>query len=192
MRGINIQIISLVGLLLGALLLSGCFPPKKGKSTEGEATPRGGQAASTESEAGEEEKHSGTLEKMMSLGLPLKCSWKRDDNYYGTAYVKGEQSYSEISMEGKTAKVIVKDDCMWNWQEGDSQGFKMCFEDTEIEEDSTAQDQESTSMGQMQPPADINYNCQPAVLADSKFDPPSGVKFMTMEEMMRGAMEGGP
>ena len=62
-------------LLLSVIILTGCLPKKKGTVIE--------EGAKTGQEAGEEESYFGNLEKMMGLGVPLKCSWKQDENYHG-------------------------------------------------------------------------------------------------------------
>jgi len=162
----------IIVLLIVTALVGGLLLFRKGKT--------GSRSAVTEIlKEGEEKSHVGNLEKIMSLGVPFKCTWKRDDTYYGTAWVKGENSYSEITMQGKEARVINKGGCMWNWEEGNPQGVKICFDPAEITEESQVGSQE-----QMKPPADIDYHCSPAVFTESKFDPPSGVKFMDMDEMM--------
>jgi len=172
----------LVALAL-ALFLSGCIPQLKKQSTEeGEA---GGQEQAPQIKEEEEENYSGSLEKMMGLGIPLKCEWRKDENYHGVSFVKGKNSASEISMADKTANVIFKDNCLWSWETGNPQGFKMCLEEGKKPE---VEGQEM-DMGDMRPPDDVDYNCRPAVFTDAKFNPPSEVNFMSMEEMMKGAME---
>jgi hypothetical protein len=163
-------------LLLTAVALTGCLPKKKGEPV--------GEGVSTRQEAGKEESYSGTLEKMMALGIPLKCTWKKDESYYGSSWLKGKNSYGEITQEGKTTKVIFKDNCLWSWEEGNPQGFKMCTEpttETEVTEGEGGVDWTKVEGG---PPADIDYQCLPAVIPDSRFNPPANINFMSMEEMM--------
>jgi len=178
--------LSFAVLLSLVFLLTGCnlFQKKEEISEKG--------LSSSSKENKEEESYSGTLEKMMSLGIPLKCSWKKDDSYYGVSWLKGKKSYGEVHMQGQTNKVVFKDDCMWSWQEGNNQGLKMCFQPDEIEKMSEAGKQDSMGSQKMGPPADINYNCHPAVFTDSKFNLPKSVVFTSMEEMMEGRMESNP
>lgn len=161
------------------LILTGCLP-KKGE-------PVGEGVSTQKEEKTREEGYSGNLEKMMGLGIPLKCTWKKDESYYGTSWVKGKKSYGEIVQEGKTAKVINKDNCVWAWEEGSPQGTKMCMEISQ-EEMKQAVEESKEMMRQQQgyQPSDIDYKCRPAVINDSKFNPPSNVKFMDLEEMMKG------
>lgn len=172
----------IVIVLVLAVLLSGCDLLQKKEESTGEST------SSTKESTTKEEGYSGTLEKMMGLGLPLKCTWKRDENYHGISYLKGKKSYGEVTAQGKTAKVIFKDDCMWNWEEGNAQGIKMCFEPSEAEEvsgEGVSEGGDWADKEKMQP-SDIEYNCRPAVITDDKFNPPGDVQFMDMEEMMEG------
>ncbi len=173
-------------LVLPVILLSGCLPKKQGEPV-GEGVSTQQEGTGTESK---EESYSGNLGKMMALGIPLKCSWKKDESYYGTSWVKGQKSYGEVTQEGKTAKVIFKDNCMWSWEEGNPQGFKMCFEPTDEEMNPPAGGEEESSVDWSQvrgaQPTDIDYQCGPALVGDDKFEPPAGVNFMSMEEMMKG------
>jgi hypothetical protein len=180
----------ILGLIVVAILLTGCWPPQKEGQPVGEGTSTQKSAESKQSGGqgeAEEESYSGSLTKMMGMGVPLKCSWKQDESYYGESWVKGKKSYGEITQEGKTAKVIFKDDCMWSWEEGNPQGFKMCVEPTEVEAPPGGGEGE-VDLSKMQggQPTDIDYQCKPALIGEDKFEPPAEVNFMSMEEMMQG------
>lgn len=142
------------------------------------------QAVDTE-DTSDKEKYTGTLKKMVDLGVPLKCTFSQGEEYSGTTWVKGEKFYSEIESEGQSGKVIFKDNCMWNWSEGQEQGVKMCFDPEEAEEMFSGE----TDTGQTGLPTDANFNCQPAVFTDARFNPPSGIEFMDMDELMQGMSE---
>jgi hypothetical protein len=170
------------GLILLAILLTGCLPSGKKESPEAEI---GKEAASGEQEEG----YAGSLEKMMDLGLPLKCSWKQDDDYYGESWVKGQKSYAEIHQEGKVAKIISEDDCIWAWEEGNSQGTKMCTQASREEGEAVPEETEEPKGQQpafeYQQPK-VEYQCQPAVFGDDKFDLPADINFMDINQMMQG------
>ncbi|MFC1711378.1 hypothetical protein ACFLZ1_02200 [Patescibacteria group bacterium] len=179
------KIFPILVVLLLAVFLAGCTKPSQDKDSDSKGTAGDGK------QAGKEESYSGTLKKMMTLGVPLKCTWKQNENYYGTAYIKGESSYSEVTVQGKTANVIVNNNCMWNWEKDNPQGMKLCFDPENVEEEVEGNDQGQANMEQMKPPEDLDYSCIPAVFSDSKFDPPGDVKFLTLEEMMGGAIPEG-
>lgn len=130
-------------------------------------------------EAGETgESFSGKLKEVVARGIPMKCTYSQEGNT-GTSYIKGSKVYAEISAQGKTGYVIMVDKCMWSWNKGESQGIKMCFE-TNVWEGEGEAGAAAT---------EAEYNCSPALVSDSQFNPPTNVKFMTLEEMMKGAGE---
>jgi hypothetical protein len=55
----------------------------------------------------------------------------------------------------------------------------MCFEENVWEREEGAE----------AAPTEAEYNCSPALVSDSQFNPPANVKFLTMEEMMKGVGE---
>lgn len=166
-------------LILGAVVLVGFFGYK---SFSGK---KGIEVSLPETSGTTEEEFSGSLKAVMALGAPMKCTWKKDDNYFGSSWVKGKSSYGEVSTEGRIAKVIYKDDCIWSWEEGNPQGMKMCFDPEEMEEMLEGAETETETEAQAQGmPSDIDYQCRPDVFTDAKFNPPAGVNFMTLEEMM--------
>lgn len=126
-------------------------------------------------EAGEAgETFTGKLKDAIAKGVPMKCTYTQDGNT-GTSYIKGSKVYAEIASQGKEGYIIMVDKCMWTWNKGETQGFKMCFETNvwEGEEEAGAAATEA------------EYNCSPALISDSQFNPPGNVKFMTIEEMIK-------
>jgi len=171
---ISLKKILLFGLIFLCLLLTGCLPKKGGT---------GGGGVSTQKE--EEESYSGNLEKIMALGIPVKCSWKRDENYYGESWVKGKQSYGEVAQEGRKTKVIWKDDCLWAWEEGNPQGTKICMQPSSETPELPQEGQEPIQpQPQQYQPADMEYSCRPAVFGDDKFNPPAEINFLDVDELM--------
>lgn len=167
-----------LGLILAAVLLTGCLPTSQKETTERDGSKGDGSSK-------QEKSYSGNMEKMMGLGMPLKCSWKKDDSYYGESWVKGKKYYQEVHQEGKTAKVIFKDDCMWAWEETNSQGTKMCFEPEEMETMESGIEGTGQGEGNFQyQQSDIEYQCRPGVFGDDKFNPPANVNFMDIGQMM--------
>jgi len=135
----------------------------------------------TDQEA-EKENYTGNLKKMVDLGIPLKCTFNQGDEYSGTTWVKGKKFYSEISADNQVSKIIFKDDCMWTWSDAQDQGVKMCFEPEEATDIFSGE----AEAGETNLPTDANFNCNPAVFTDAKFNVPSGVEFMDFDQMMEG------
>lgn len=119
-----------------------------------------------------------SLKAAIALGIPMKCTYKVEGNEY-EGYIKGKQWRGKMkSQDGKVGEVILKDNCMWSWTSEETQGLKMCFEPEEGQED--VWDQQDTQ--------GIEYNCMPSAITDAKFDPPSTVKFLNLQEMMQQGM----
>lgn len=171
--------LSILLLILMVVMLGGCkLLQKKEAPAEGGVSPQQEESTTQEKSEGKEESYSGTFKKMWALGIPLKCTVKKDD-FSSTGYIKGKNYYAEVSQGGREGYLIMKDNCLWTWNKNEPQGFKMCFEPQEGEEDSWM-DMEGA------PPSDVEYHCSPTLVTDAKFNPPGNVQFMTMEEMMQG------
>lgn len=128
-------------------------------------------------EAGEEgEGFTGKLRAAVDMGIPMKCTYTQGD-FTGTGYIKGKKYYGEVMQAGERGYIIMKDNCMWSWSTEQTQGVKMCFEEDIFEQ---SEEVEGTV------PVEAEYHCTPAVVPDSRFDLPSGVNFMDMDEMMQG------
>lgn len=131
-----------------------------------------------------DEPFSGTLQAAVAMGVPMRCEYTIEGNQY-EGYIKGQKYMGKFAAEGKTMSVIVKDNCMWSWEEGVSSGVKTCYELDEA--DSSIWDSED-SQG-LATGLNYNYTCRPAAIGDDRFDPPGNVEFMDLGEMMQGNMD---
>ncbi len=156
--------IVVVGLLaVGAWLIFG-----QGKSVSGPAELLVGK---------KEETLTGSLKDLITRGISMKCSFK-NESLSGTAYLKGQKYYAEISQEGKQGFIIMKDNCMWTWDKDSAQGVKMCFQPSEVEGEDVWEQADQTGQGS----PEGEYTCQAAVVSDLKFNPPTNVEFMDMSQ----------
>ena len=175
----------LVLLSIFALVLAGCNPFTKSvlDITEADKTAE----TKTGQPTGEAPKDSfiGTLKEVISSGGAMECTYKKDDAFFGKTWVKGKQIYSEFTQEGKKGYMIMKDNCMYTWSTEQPDGFKICFDPAEFEE---AMEGSSDFGQQAGPPPDMNYNCIPAVIGDSRFNPPTDIDFMDFENMAQPEM----
>lgn len=145
----------------------------------------------------EEQTYSGNLKDIVSLGKSLKCTWS-NETAEGTSWIKGDKVYTQVSTSEGTSNIIFKDNCTWSWTSGSSSeatGIKFCFESGDTEDiESTEADLEKYAESLENQDlddsvADVNYNCRPAVISDSKFNPPSDINFSSWEELMQGNLE---
>lgn len=178
-------IIVLVVVALVILAVGGWYFLSKGGQAPGMPS-EGGQGILVPQEEGQG--FTGKLKDALTLGQSMKCTWSQDADNFGTAYIKDEKVRTDVTTDGKAAHSIMVDNCTWVWEEGKTEGMKMCYEPTEME----AMEEEVTEMGGMEEipeeysyqAPDIDYTCQPAVVSDSMFNPPSGVNFINPQEMM--------
>lgn len=133
----------------------------------------------------EGETFTGSLENMIGLNIPLRCTWSQEDAS-GTTWVKGRQFYTEVESQGQESQIIFKDDCMWAWSESEERGMKMCFDADQAEEiiSGEADTPEATQL-----PTDMSFNCRPAAITDARFNPPTDVQFIDLDEFMPGTLE---
>lgn len=176
--------IILIILVVGVLLAGGWyFTTQKGSS------PVSKPGSDTTQNVSDDDTYSGTLQKILGLGKSLKCTWSME-GAEGTSWIKNKNVYTEISAQGYESRAIMKDNCMWAWAEGQAQGVKTCYESTEemYEELDKSEQQAQPDAGQSTEevaiPSDVEYNCQPASIADSQFDPPADVNFLDMDELV--------
>jgi len=151
-----------------AVVLSGCNLMQKsgGEMNQGE-NGKGGMV----------EEWTGSLKDMVAKNVSMKCSYDDGQGNTWTSYVKGRNYYAEGENDGGKGYILIKDNCMWGWSEGgETQGIKMCFEETE--DDDSFWNEPGEYVGS-------EYHCSPAVVADSKFEVPSGVDFLDMDEMQQ-------
>jgi len=119
-----------------------------------------------------------------SKNIPLKCTYKTDDQNFATAYLQNKKYYAEITSAGKLGYIILIDNCLWSWSKDQAQGVKMCFQPKEGQDIWTdVQNQDKT--------ANVDYNCAPAIVNDSVFTPPSNIKFSDFSELMKQATQRG-
>ena len=148
-------------LLLPILLLTGCS--SKNKSITKTVTDKVKEKAKSYTYK--------SLKSAIALGVPLKCTYKINEIEY-EGYIKGKNWRGNMSQQGKTTNIILKDNCMYAWSNEAPQGTKMCFEEDVWE---------SEEGGFQQP--NVDYICSPAVFGDDKFSPPSSIQFMDLNNI---------
>lgn len=131
----------------------------------------------------ESKEFSGTLQQAMKLGVPMKCEWRQNEDK-GISYVKGKNTYVEMTIKGKISYFIQKDGCMWVWGQEQPQGTKICADKKEVEEPvlpETTSDFKAKGIN-----LDVEYKCTPSLVGDEKFNPPAEINFIDLQQMMQG------
>lgn len=151
-----------------ALFLGGCnlIPGKKEESLVNKTN---------ETEKGDI--FSGSLKAAMELGMPFKCTNSvetGEGEAVSEGIIQGKQYRGKMTINGRSTNVIMKDNCMWSWQDNDSNGMKTCFEPTEEGEDTWDSNNEEF---------DKNVKCVPTVVTGESFLPPTNVNFLNLDEL---------
>ena len=154
----------------------------KGKTT---STQGGNQQTETAKEEAKGESFTGKIKDAFMRGIPLKCTYKKDDQNFSTGYLKNKKYYAEVTAAGKLGYIILVDNCMWAWNKDQADnGVKMCFAQQQGED-------MWSSFESNQKSADFDYNCSPTIINESIFTPPSNVKFTNIDELMNQATQSG-
>lgn len=123
-----------------------------------------------------------TLKAAVDLGLPFKCTYTMA-GVTTEGYVKGKQFKGVmVTADGKKGQVIVKNECMWSWEDGSPEGLTMCFEPTETQK--SIWDDQTAFEG-------VEYSCKPAIITDDAFNPPSDVNFVDMSQLLNSIPQEG-
>lgn len=136
-----------------------------------------GEIKKESGESGEE--FIGQIKDVVARGIPVKCTYTQSGTT-GTSYIKGKKVYGEMTAQGKQGYVIMKDNCMWTWNKGETQGAKMCFE-----EDIWDMSEDYAQEGQASLATEAEYHCLPAIVSDSQFEPPASVNFVDLDQLMQ-------
>lgn len=116
----------------------------------------------------------------------VKCTFQ-DETSTGTAYIKNgmvrvESSGTDSAQYGN---VIMKNDTVWVWETGNTEGFVM-------ENISQYQDTEAAPSGYVDPEevreeiTQNEANCNEENISDDMFNPPTNVTFESFSSMMEG------
>ncbi len=152
--------------LLMAVLLSGCSLVKG---------PAGEEDKGNGEEKGVVEELKGSLQEMVAKNVSMRCDYGDGQGNDWTGYIKGRNYYAEGTNDDGKGYVLMKDNCLWSWGDGEVQGIKMCWEEE-------VGDTMWENPGQY---GGSEYNCVPTIVADSKFEIPKGISFIDMDQMQQ-------
>lgn len=117
----------------------------------------------------------GSLKEAVSLGVPMKCKYTVAGVEY-EGVVKGNQyKGSIVNPDGTSGTVIMKENCVYTWEEGQDQGIKVCYD---IEEGDIWDSEDTEAIHE-------SYVCNPAAVSDAEFDLPADVSFLDMDSFMQ-------
>jgi len=174
-------------IIIFSLLLSGCTLTQNKQDQEAKTSNQNKQAQ----QETQEQVFTGSFLDAVKKGVGLKCTYEID-GVKAEGYIKGKKYRGKMQSEGKLAQVIMKDNCIWTWGEGQEQGIKTCYDPEKADEtmwgegsqEESASDTESTKINT----PEGQYKCIPISISEDRFTPPSDIKFLDMQEMMQNYM----
>ena len=134
---------------------------------------RGGEEGA-DGGAPEEKGFIGKIADALKVGTAMKCTWSEEDTST-IFHIKGGKLRGSVTTNGDEVEYILRENCMYYWGEEEGEGVKWCWPEAEAP---NWEEQLQASA------ANAMYNCQPATVSDSMFNPPSGINFMDMSEYL--------
>ncbi|MFA6981776.1 MAG: hypothetical protein WC243_01995 [Patescibacteria group bacterium] len=154
---VAVAVLVIVGL--GAFL----FLKNKGRNTELDET----------GSKNEFDTFTGSLKEAAALNVPMRCKYTVDGVELGSM-IKGKNfKGSVITPEGNRGTVVVLDTCLYSWEDGQSQGLKLCSEKEDV-----------WIYGNTDLVSE-SYVCFAGSIPNSEFDVPSTIEFLDMSSFVR-------
>ena len=136
-----------------------------------------------------------SIKDAMGLGTKMKCEYSMGtgaDVVKSTAYVEGKKFKSVGMVAGKTMNTIFDGETMYNWQEGQTTGFKMTMTCINNLKTSLPQNNPSAPAGVKSPEDQFkdatSTSCNPSS-ESVDFSAPSNVTFTDQCELMNKSLE---
>ncbi|MCR4263996.1 MAG: hypothetical protein NUV98_04750 [Candidatus Roizmanbacteria bacterium] len=132
-----------------------------------------------------------SLRALMQLGSNQTCTFSDTESQSeGTVYIAGGNVRGDFSSEltdsEMVSHMIVTDETMYMWVDGQTSGFKMSLTELEEAQDDTALN-EQNSPKSVDIDKQIDYECSSWRVENSVFTPPSTIEFTDFSEMMESA-----
>jgi len=110
--------------------------------------------------------------------LSLKCEYSAGEGEKYVYYVKGNNvRFEGTGKPNNESATIITEDKLYNWNLKTKEGFIMPLRRQEDEGKTTAEEIIDNLEANKQ-------HCQPAVVSDSVFEPPTDVKFNDLSKLM--------
>lgn len=125
-----------------------------------------------------------SLKGLISKGIPQTCTFI-DKESKGTVYVDGGKVREdfETTVDDKVMKshVIVMDNAIYNWTDGEKNGIKMTFDPKATPVAVAAESPSAGSSGNFNADTSMNYKCGVWLPDSGKFALPSDVAFSSFD-----------
>lgn len=181
-------------IVMISLLLTACT------AKTGQQGSAGDENAATTSSGDEEESINGNILDLAGLGKKVKCTYAYDNenmSMSGVVYVSGSKTRSDATIKmsdgtENSMSTITDGEWMYMWTSESQQGTKMNLQEMKQTADEYKTDEGNGQTNQYRNQTqDVDYKCRPWIVDNSKFDIPSDVNFIDMNEMMKGIIDMG-
>lgn len=130
------------------------------------------------------QKPSSSLFDLLTKGGNQKCDFASSDNgtdSKGTAYISGDKMRVDLesTVDGKTSTsyIIRNADTNYIWGSDVKQGIKVTLSEEDLKNDTQVNQYINSK-------ENVDYNCAPWAADNSKFNPPTDIKFTDFTSMM--------
>lgn len=139
-----------------------------------------------------------SIQDALSKSVSLKCEYTDDSDKKTVTYIKAGAIRTDFAATDpkQSGSMIVKDKKMYFWN--GKVGTMMVFDIEEMTKGITPTAKKSTTSAASENATDVisglekfKDSCQPAVIADSLFVPPTDVKFTDLSQVMKVIPTGG-
>ena len=126
------------------------------------------------------------LAEAVSSGLGYACTYKVNGGQVVT-YVKGESYKTTVDAEGVMMTTISDGEKVYTWQEGQSQGYLINYDD--VEEMQPEDDQPNYADMKEMSDAALNVECRRKMISESQFNPPADINFVDLGQQILAMQE---
>lgn len=195
-------------LIISTFVLAGCNKnPDQALKTEKEVpTQQASQEETTQEKTGSKHDFVGSLKDLVGMGKAQKCTWESQKEGRGVVYVSGDKTRSEV-----TLKLLAGDDApqikqmmsisdgeyAYSWDPQAKTGMKIKLDDQKIDSETASKMKEADYMSDSENidsenskyeetmAKDYQYQCEAWKADESKFIPPTDIKFTDMNAMVQ-------
>lgn len=139
-----------------------------------------------------EQKTLSSLRDLLASETPQNCTFLTEINgtpSQGNVFVSANKMRGDFDsqIDGKTVKshMIVADNTSYLWSEGQNQGIKVEFDESDLENADEFAEQAKLDVN-----AELDYDCDTWIPDNTVFQIPSEVQFTSLDEMMKALPTG--
>lgn len=133
-----------------------------------------------------------SLKELFSSGSSQECTFATEVSGYpskGNVYVNNKKMRGdfESEIEGRPVKshMIVINNTSYMWSNGQSQGIKLVFDESDLEDAQRLADQAKLDIN-----AELDYECKPWNPDAALFELPGSIEFASLDEMIKNIPTG--